>query len=177
MKPLRMLGFKLTRLALQIKPIRLIQTKPIRLSLILLGLAIIQSTVLNEFRIFYAVPDLLLIAAVMVSFFYSEKTAIIFACAAGFLKDIFSNSSFGLNTLLFTLICYAVSKISKKFIFETIPLRIAVVVSAFLLQNIAAQLILSFSGEALPLGVFGKICLFGAIYTACCTPLIIKLKI
>jgi rod shape-determining protein MreD len=133
--------------------------------------------VLNYLTIFNVKPDLLLIAVVILGLLYSAKWVVAFSFFSGFLKDIFGSGPVGLNTFIFLLIGYSVYRLSKEIIIETLPLRIAVIGSGVILENIIALCVLSFYSNPSPLGIFLRVIFLATIYTASVAPLVIKLII
>ena len=145
-----------------------------KLLIITLILGVFQLTLLGHFRIFGIKPDLLLVTVVLASLFLEMRWAIVFGVGVGIFKDIFSLNPFGLNILLFGLWSFLSAKISREITIEdTLSVTLLVLVIA-LLQNIASGLVVIYSGNFVPLGIFLRISLFGSFYTALTLPLILK---
>ena len=145
-----------------------------KLLIITLILGVFQLTLLGHFRIFGIKPDLLLVTVVLASLFLEMRWAIVFGVGVGIFKDIFSLNPFGLNILLFGLWSFLSAKISREITIEdTLSVTLLVLVIA-LLQNIASGLVVIYSGNFVPLGIFLRISLFGSLYTALTLPLILK---
>lgn len=149
--------------------------KKLVISFILWALVILEATVLDRMRILSVKPDLSLAAVVTLSFFYSPPQTLAFSLLAGFLKDTLSIGPLGLNTIIFVLIGYTISRLSKKFLIESLSLRVLIISLAVLLENILAQFFLSFYGKPIPLGTFAISSFIAAFYTAIISPLIIKM--
>lgn len=89
------------------------------ISILLLFLAaLMQATLLANFRLFYAVPDLLLIMVIFYSLIKGKKAGIFFGVLAGFIKDILSGSIFGINLFSFALFGYFLGNQSKRLYIE-----------------------------------------------------------
>lgn len=140
--------------------------KKIKILIFLLLLAIFETTGLDSIRIFNVRPDLILIAVIVLGFSYNLSVTLMFSFFAGFIKDILSTGPFGLNTFIFVLIVYTLSKLSKRFIIEGLILRIAIISIAVILENLVAGSILSFYASPISLGILLRLSFLSAIYTA-----------
>ncbi len=141
---------------------------------LLLLLVIFEGTVLDYIRIFNVKPELTLAAVVALGFYYSWGLVLIFSFFAGLFKDILALTPLGINTIIFLLIGYLTVRLSKRFIIESLSLRMTIISAAVILENLIAQLTLSFYLAPVPLGVFLRTILIAAVYTALISPLIIK---
>lgn len=75
-------------------------------SLILLCLALIETTILSNFTFLPAVPDLVLMAGIFVAMINGRGVGVIVGFISGFILDFITGCPFGYNCLLRTLICY-----------------------------------------------------------------------
>jgi len=143
--------------------------------LITLILAVFQLILADYFKIFGVKPDLILASAVMAGIFLEIRWAVIFGVAAGIFKDIFSLSFFGPDIFFFGLWSFLCAKLSRKITVEdNLTLSLLVFVVA-LVQNILSGLLLIYSGNFVPLGIFLRIIILGSLYTALATSLILKI--
>ena len=126
---------------------------------------ILQLTLLNYFSVFGVKPDLLLALVVLVSLRTPAGWAVGLSLAAGISIDIFSVSSFGINTLLFPLWSIAILNLNRKINVEHVYLRLVLGFIVAFLQNIFCGLALSYSGRFVPFGIFTRILLLSSLYT------------
>lgn len=141
---------------------------------ILLLLAIVQATLLGNLCIGNLKPDLLLIATIFLAFSFEKKWVLVFSYLSGFLKDIFSTSLPGMNTIIFMTLGYTVYYLSKKFIIETMFLRLALIAVAVILENIFVQIILFFFAKPTPILTSCLLNLSVAFYTTLVSFLALK---
>jgi|GEM_PF-446282 len=126
---------------------------------------ILQLGLPGYLRVFGVQPDLLLALVVMVSLRSPAGWAVGLSLFAGILKDIFSVSGFGINTLLFPLWSIAILNLNRKINVEHDYLRLALGYIIAFLQNMFCGFALSYSGRFVPLGVFTRILLLSSLYT------------
>lgn len=141
--------------------------------LIIIALGMLQVTILNYFKIFGVGPDLLLISVVIASLFFEFKWAFVLSVFAGLFKDIFGANIFGINTLLFPLWSFLIVRLNKEITIDYNFIRIVLVFIVSLLHNTITGLILIYSGNLIPLGLFLRIVSLQSIYTALVLPLIL----
>lgn len=149
--------------------------KKIYFFLIIAGFCLLQATFMDYFRFFNLKPDLLLICAVIAALYFKPSWAIAFCFLAGLLKDTFSASPFGINTLLFCLSGLIILRLSKEISVEDNLTRMGLLLIVALFNNIITAIILYSCGLGLPLGIFLRITVFGSLYTAMLLPLILRL--
>jgi rod shape-determining protein MreD len=141
--------------------------------LALIMLAIFQVTLLDGFKVFYIKPDFLFISVVLAALFFDLKWAVIFGASAGALKDIFSLSAFGLNTVLFAAWTYLVAKLSRKISIENDLLRAVLIFVITFSNAVVTRSIFFFLGEInMPLGIFLRVGLLESLYAAIISPLL-----
>lgn len=134
-----------------------------------------QTTVLNYLGVLGIKPDLLLCCVILSGVFFNRKWSFIFSLSAGIIKDIFSLGSFGLNLLLFYGWNYLIVILSKKMsIDDSLVLGVLGFVVVFLNDIIIRFIYLSL-GRDIPLGIFLRITLIEAVYTALVLSLLIKI--
>ncbi|MFA6357689.1 MAG: rod shape-determining protein MreD [Candidatus Omnitrophota bacterium] len=120
-------------------------------------------------------PDLLLVFAVSLVFYFDFKTALIFAILTGFAKDIFLPSSFAINTVSFSIWVYLVYKLLRQISSENDYVRLAIVLLVIFLNNIVTNLQILSLGNIVPMGIFLRNLIISSIYSAAVSPLIYKL--
>ena len=145
------------------------------LAVIALALGLFQLTFLHYFKVFGVQPDLFLVSVVLASLFLEGRRAIIFSLTVGVFKDAFSLNTFGADILLFTLWSFLIVRITRKVSIEDNLSRTFLIFIIALLQNIASVLLLAYSGNFIPFGIFLRIILLGSLYTALILPLILKI--
>lgn len=142
---------------------------------IVLALGLFQATWLDFFRVFGIKPDLLLASVFAASLFFEFRWAFLFSILAGITKDAFGSTPFGLNTLLFSLWSYLISKLSRKVSIEDDIAAASLFFIVALLHNILTGISIIYSGSFIPFGIFLRIIFFAALYAALTLPLISKI--
>ncbi|MFH1640793.1 MAG: rod shape-determining protein MreD [Candidatus Omnitrophota bacterium] len=142
--------------------------------LIIIILALLEVTLLDYIRVFGTKPDLLIISVFVLSFYAGFKWALPLAILAGALKDAFGSYPFGLNTLLFSVWSILLIKLSKKVSIDSDLIRAILVFIILVFNNIIARMILLFSGNSIPLGIFLRVTFLESLYTASVLPLVLK---
>lgn len=133
---------------------------------LILFFGLLQVTVLDIFRIFNIKPDLLLIMAVIAALRFELKWALVFSFAAGFFKDIFSTQAFGMNSALFVLWGYLITRVNKEVSIDYDLIRLVLMAVVSALNYIIVQAILVYLGNYIPLGVFMRGIILQVIYTS-----------
>ena len=80
----------------------------IRLILVVITLLVLQTTVFPHLRVFDAVPDLLLVAAVAMAYESGPLSGALFGFAGGLSIDLFLTTPLGLSALAYALTAYGV---------------------------------------------------------------------
>jgi len=140
------------------------------------SLALIQFSTLDELKIWEVRPDLILVALFLGSLFVQRKEAFILAISLGLLKDIFSCSFLGINTLLFAFYIFIGNQINLNFSFEDNFSRTAFFLILSLLHNLSNGFYRIFLGGQLTLGVFLRLSLIASFYNSGLLYLLLKLK-
>jgi len=135
---------------------------------------LLQMTVCEYLRIFTVKPDLLLVSVFISSLAFKRNTALSFSILAGILKDIPSSHQFGINTFLFALWCLLIIRLSKKITVDTYLIRALIVIILSFCGNIISRFILLFLGNFIPWGVFLRVSIFEALYTAAVLPIALR---
>jgi len=141
---------------------------------VIIILVLLEATVLNYVNIFNVKPDLLLISVIIASLFFEPVWAISLSIFAGILKDIFSVNAFGMNTILFFLWSFLIIKLSRKIIFDSNYIRLALIFIIAILNSIISRLIFLFSGNFISWGIFLRITSVESLYTALIFLLVLK---
>ncbi|MCM8762996.1 MAG: rod shape-determining protein MreD [Candidatus Omnitrophica bacterium] len=136
----------------------------------LLIFALLESTILNYFRVFGAKPDLLLVSIVVFGLYLSNFWIITLSCFAGLLLDIFCFYSFGINTILFCSIGIICKKISRNLYIE----NNSVIISLVFLASIIAGIVRGSLISGMPFVAIFKLCLPQAFYTAIFCPFVFR---
>ena len=80
----------------------------IRLVLVVITLVVLQTTVVTHLRVFDAVPNLLLVAAVAMAYDSGPLSGALFGFAGGLCVDLFLTTPLGLSALSYALTAYGV---------------------------------------------------------------------
>ena len=80
----------------------------LRYFLVILTLVVLQTALFPELRVFGAVPDLLLVAAVAVGYERGPEAGAVFGFVGGLAIDCFLSSPLGVSALTFALVGYGV---------------------------------------------------------------------
>lgn len=127
---------------------------------------LLQSTILNSFRILAVKPDLVVVCVVMASVFLNWKWALFSGLFAGILKDAFGEAALGINILLLPLWSYLLAKLSKEISLDD---NFVLVVTAFIvifLNDIVSHFINLYFGRFVTPGIFLRIAFIEALYSA-----------
>jgi len=138
--------------------------------------AIVQATMLDYIRLWSVKPDLLLLCCVVVGLTLSLRDGLYLGILAGFLKDILSLNHYGISTLFFPLVVFLVFKLSTKIATENSSLSAMVVFFVVILNEVVSKILLEFFGVFIPAGVFLRVIILEALYTAIISILVFKMK-
>ena len=137
-------------------------------------LATLQLTWPGFLTFFNARPDLLLIFVVSIVLYSDFKAALALSILCGLLKDVFLPMAFGTNTILFSIWCYLIFRLSRQLSTESGFLRLALVLVVAFLNNIISGLQSVYSGS-IPVGIFFGSLIISTVYTVALSPLVFKL--
>jgi len=137
-------------------------------------LATLQLTWPGFLTFFNARPDLLLIFVVSVVLYLDFKAALALSVLCGLVKDVFLPVAFGTNTILFTIWCYLIYRLSRQLSTESGFLRLALILVVVLLNNIISGLQSAYAGP-IPVGIFLGSLITSTFYTVALSPLVFKL--
>jgi rod shape-determining protein MreD len=142
---------------------------------IILCSALVQTTLLNTIALWGNTPDILLICAVMASFLFEKKPAIMLSFFAGICKDMFGGSGATGQAIIFPIFSYAIVMLCRKISLDSIFLRsITAGLVAFLVNSTTAVFLVIFSGISIPAGICVRTLLVSSLYTAALSPLVIR---
>lgn len=136
--------------------------------------ALLQTTVLNSFKIFNVKPDIILISIVLGSLSFELSWAIGFSIFAGILKDVFSLNAFGINTILFPIWSFLIIRLSKKITLDNGFICAASVAVITVVNNIFIKLINFYLGNTINISIFLPTLFLECLYTALVLPLVFK---
>ena len=137
---------------------------------------LLEASVLNYFKIFYAKPALVFACVVLSALYLDTKYALMLAVFAGILQDTFGIAAYGIHTLLYPACVFLIIKLTSKVSLDNNYLLTGLLVILLIINDISARLILISSGNAVPaLGIFLRIAFFRLIYTAAVFPLLLKI--
>ena len=136
--------------------------------------ALLQTTMLDYVKIFGVKPDLLLIGIVLAGIYFEVRWALFISLFSGILKDFLGINTFGINTLLFPLICFLVIQLNKKLSIDNYFLGSIVTFICTLLYAAATRLIFLYLNNSISLSVFLRIAFFEALYTSLIFSLIFR---
>jgi rod shape-determining protein MreD len=146
--------------------------------LIILAIILLATLQLNwpGFLYFFRCqPDLLLIFAVALVFYTDFKFALFCGVLSGLAKDVFLPWSLGVNTLLFSILVYGVSRLNRQISSDEFYVRPVVVLVCSLLNNFIIGLQSVSAGNIMPPGIFLRNLILVSLYSTLISPLIFKL--
>jgi len=120
-------------------------------------------------------PDLLLIFAISLVFYFNFKIAFVSAILAGLLKDTFMPSGLAINTVLFGVWSYLTFRLSSQISTENNYVRLAIILLIAVLNNTVLGIQSLHSGNYIPAGIFLRNLIIPSVYTGAVSPLIFKL--
>lgn len=107
---------------------------------------ILQTTILQHFRIFGVIPNLALVLVVVFSVRLKMPMGIFAAAAGGLLQDFFFSPAFGMHTLIYLTAAFSVSAISGNFFEDSGATPIVMIVLATSIQYFMMTVIYYFAG-------------------------------
>lgn len=114
------------------------------LNLLLVILAVVlRSTVNPELSIFGVSPDLVLLVLIYIGIAKGQIQGTIFGFLAGFLIDVYSPESLGLNALVNSSVGFAVGFGHRGVVIESLSVQVLVLFSAVLMHDLLYFLIYS----------------------------------
>ena len=146
--------------------------------LFLFGLVILATLQLTWpvfLSFFNCKPDLLLIFALAAVFYLDFKIALVFSILAGLTKDAFLPTPLALNTILVSMWSYLVYRLSRQISTDNDVVRLVLVLTVALLNNIIIGLQILNSGNIIPVGIFLRNLIVLSVYTSALSPLVFKL--
>jgi rod shape-determining protein MreD len=142
---------------------------------IVLGVGLLQVTVLDNFRVLNVKPDLLLIMTVIAGLSFEMTWVLIFSILAGLFKDLFGTNTFGLNAVFFAVWGYLVFRANKEVNLDYFLIKFALMALVALANSIVNAAALIYFGNAVPFGVMLRGVILNTAYTAAVFPLTYKI--
>ena len=139
--------------------------------------AILQITIMENFRFFGIKPDLLLIVIFLGGLFLGQRKALGLGISAGLFKDVFSLNTYGLNTVLFPLWIFLIRKFIRRVSIEDNLSRAILIALVALFNDIVSGFILIYAGASIPPFIFLRTIILSSIYTALIFYSIIRLTV
>ena len=103
---------------------------------IVLSLVTIQTSLSTVWMVRGTVPDLLLVAVIMMAMNWPEDNEpLYFAAALGYLKDVYSGGVMGISLLVFFILAYLIRREKYRFDFGSPPMFILVVAGSTALEG------------------------------------------
>lgn len=138
--------------------------------------AVAQLSLLNSLSIFGVKPDLLLAGVLAASLVLPLRYALVLSIICGIFKDLFlSVAPNGLNTVLFVLWGYLLSRLNSQISTEHILVRAVLILALSALHNLISGLAGAYAGNFIPAGIFLKILFISPLYTTLVSLLFLKL--
>ncbi|MDD2370597.1 MAG: rod shape-determining protein MreD [Firmicutes bacterium] len=126
---------------------------------------IIEATFFSSLKFFGANPNIILVIVVSISFFISDKTALIYAGFAGLLEDLFIGSMIGSNMIALIITIYLIKTYSSRIIRENIITPLIIIFTCSITYYVLMAAILFIAGNGYLLNiVYLQNTLFGSIY-------------
>lgn len=126
---------------------------------------ILESTFFSRLDFFGAQPNLVLVFAIILTFFISREASVVSALIAGGIEDFYIGRMIGSNVIAMVLTVYIISRFTSRIIKENILTPMAVIFIGSLINGavMAILLALAGNGELLNLMYFKNVIL-GSIY-------------
>ena len=141
---------------------------------VILVLGLLQVTLVDSFKIFNVKPDLLLMIALLTSFVFDFKEALVLSVFAGLLKDVLGPGIFGMNALLFALWTFLIERVDRQVPIDHDAIRVILVFTITLLHHTLRGLFSLWAGRQIRPGIFLRIIFLEAIYTTLIFPWVFK---
>ena len=133
--------------------------------LVLLIIALLQSTLLNYFCIFNVKPNAIFLTLILFIPFFHLRWLVAFAFFGGIFHDLFSIFPFAPNAVIYILWIIFARQISRRLSMENDFIRSALLCFMILLNNLALQSILFILDNPIAMGTFLKIISIESIFT------------
>jgi|GEM_PF-2216270 len=132
----------------------------------------LEASFFSRFRICGASPELLLAAVIFFGFHFGTARGAETGLVAGFLKDVFSTTGFGVNTFSFLLAGALAGYLKKKLARENFVIEFFISAAAvYLVAGVSFLELSRFTGGAMLAGFWG-IVFHKSLYTAFTAPLL-----
>lgn len=129
------------------RPINLYVAVPL-----LVGAAIVQSTLVPHISFVGAKPNLVLLVVISWSLFTGAKEGIVWGFIGGFFLDLLSGSPFGLSTLAMLLVSYLTGLQARNIFRSNITLPLATIFFATIMYDVVFLILLRLTGRPVAWG-------------------------
>ncbi|MCM8801623.1 MAG: rod shape-determining protein MreD [Candidatus Omnitrophica bacterium] len=146
-----------------------------RFVVLIIILVLFEAVALDYLKLFSTKPDLLLAMVLIWAIFLRPTDAFKLGVLAGFLKDLFSENIFGINTLLFPCWVWVSLQLSKRIAVDNHFIRMLLLFILSILTNIVYRLVMLSMGIYIPWVISLRIIILSSFYTACLLPILLKI--
>lgn len=152
-----------------------IKIKKVIFLIIIIIIAILETTILDYFKIFGVKPDLFLVTVVIAGLSFDLRWAVFFAILAGILKDLFGANALYINTFLFPFYSLLTLRLSKKISIDNNFFCTAFIFSVAIMNSIIRAIFGSLENfTVIPVGIYLRIIILESFYTAAASFLIFE---
>lgn len=137
--------------------------------LLILAVAILQSSALDLVRIWNVKPDIMFSVVVIVSLLLEFRLAIIFSIVSGIFKDSLGINYLAINTFLFPLWSLLILQVAKRMPLEGNLRQVTLIFIVVILNSLACRLFFFSTTVQIPFGIFARTLLLESIYTTLLT--------
>jgi rod shape-determining protein MreD len=131
---------------------------------------LLESTILNNFKLFDVKPDLLLVSVVVFGLFLPAFWVIVLSFFSGFLLDLFYVGHFGINIIMFVALGIICRKLAKNLYIENNIIIIVLILIASLALSFIRRLCIA----PVPFWTTLRFSTLEALYTAFFAPFVFK---
>ncbi len=131
--------------------------------LLIVFLAIIQTTIMHYFSIKLGMVNLILVIFIMMLFLKHFESALIWAAFGGLILDLLSSTPSGMYFLGFMIIYFALALFFKTFEFEEVIVLLIIMIVASTCFDLFSLVYLDLWGIRLPIHDFSNIIIFDTL--------------
>ncbi|BEP29927.1 rod shape-determining protein MreD [Helicovermis profundi] len=110
---------------------------------------LIQSTILQFFRIYGIIPNISLVMIVTFTLIYGKKEGYIFAIGVGILQDVFLSKALSINLIIYTSIVFIISLFYEKLFKDNFLTPIITIIFATFIYHIMFLLFMYLIGASI----------------------------
>lgn len=133
--------------------------------LLILAVAILQSSAIDALRIWNVKPDILFSIVVVVSLLLEFRLAIIFSIVSGIFKDSLGINYLAINTFLFPLWSFLILQAAKRMQLEGNLRQITLIFIVVIFNSLVCRLFFFSTTAQIPVGIFARTLFLESIYT------------